>query len=486
MKVLFVYPNDYLEIGIPIGIAILSAVLKERGHQVDLFDFTFIKEKEEKGISENYNRGFFLPTEYTIDDLAANDPVTSIEEEFREKINAFQPDLIAVSAMTGNFDQLVDLLKKVKTSAKVIVGGVHTTIFPNDALSFDFVDFICVGEGEETFPELCECLEKNGDYAKIENLGYKKNGEIHINKCRPFVNMDSLPTPDWSIFDERHLFRPFMGKIYRGSFYTLSRGCVFDCSYCVNRSMRNVLKECGRYFRFQSAATTVKQIKSLKEKYNATWFKLADDSITLFPDAYLEELAEGLKSLDIKFGCSVRPETVTARKVELLKSMGCVAASIGVESGSQELRRMVLNRRMTNEQIAEAVGLLKGAGIRVSTFNMIGLPGETREDVFETIKLNRRLNVESVNVYILYPYPGTGIYEKYKINIRDKEGNIIPISEASSFSLSKMPPSEVDGLLKTFDLYLKLPEEKWPLIKEAETNSEIAESLFNSISALAR
>lgn len=482
MKILFIHPGNYLSIGIPNGIATLSAVLKREGYQVDLFDFTFIKTKEHIAQLENTLKGIFLPTEYTEEDLVANDPIQPLEQAFKAKLQEFQPDLLAVSVMTGHFDKVVSLLKTVKLPCKVIVGGVHATLCPEDALAFDVIDFVCIGEGEELLLELCDCLKQGKDYSKIRNLGFKKNGNVYLNEYRPFINLDELPLPDWSLFDERHLFRPFMGKIYRGSFYLMSRGCPYQCTYCVNSALRKALKNCGHYFRFQSPLTTINQLSFLKKQYGATWFKFGDDSITLLTEDYLEELADGLKELDIQFGCSVRPETISERKVELLKSMGCVAASIGIESGNEELRKKVLNRQMPDEQIKRAISILQEAGIRVSTFNMIGLPEETREDVFKTISLNKKLNISAVNVYIVYPYPGTEINKKYGVKVRDNDGNIVPVSKAFSFNLSKMSPTEVEGLLKTFNIYVELPETMWPIVKIAEGSDRTAKQLRSALS----
>lgn len=448
MKILFVHPNSYLAHGIPSGIAVLSAILKQAGFQVDLFDFTFVKTREDYQQKEAINS--FLPTAYSMEDLVANDAVQQLNEAFEEKLLKFKPDLIAVSTMTGYFDTVLELFEKVKLPCKVIVGGVHATLCPQDALSFDVIDFVCVGEGNEMLLELCNCLKQGKDYSNIQNIGFKKNGKIYLNSNRPFINLDGLSAPDWSLFDERHLFTPFVGKIYRGSFYTMSRGCPQKCTYCVNPALKQALEDCGKYFRFQSPATTVNHLSFLKKKYGINWIRFTDDSIMLLSTGYLEELANGLKPLNIQFGCSIRPETVTAKKVELLQSMGCVTASVGVESGNEELRKKVLNRLGTNEQIERAISLLKEAGIRVSTFNMIGLPGETRENVFQTIDLNKKLKVDAVNVYIIYPYPGTDISRKYGIKLRDNNGKIRPVSQASSFGLSKMAPAEVEELLTIF------------------------------------
>lgn len=482
MKILFIYPNDYLSIGIPTGIATLSSCLKKAEFDVGLFDFTFIKTKE---LEPRPDKGEFLPTAYTMDDLVRDDPVTTLELAFAEKLRMFRPDLVAVSTMTGHFDRVVDLLRAVKPDCPVVIGGVHATIYPEDVLNFDEIDYVCVGDGEEMVVELCESLRDKKDILKIKNLGYRKDGKIIINELRPFSDFDNLPYPDWELFDSRHLFRPFMGEIYQGSFYVMSRGCPQQCTYCVNGSLRKVMKDCGRYFRFQSPATTISQIAYLKEKFNATWFKFADDSIMLFSEQYLEELAEGLEPLKIKFGCSVRPETVTENKVKLLKRMGCVAASVGVESGNEQLRKEILNRRMTNDQIKNAIRLLNAQGIRVSTFNMLGLPNETRENVFDTIRLNKELKLEAVNVYIIYPYPGTDIFIKHGIKMRGEDGKIIPVANASSFAFSKMDPSEVEGLLKTFRLYLVLPEEIWPIVRIAEGTDETAGLLFDALNQYA-
>ncbi|MEE9379273.1 MAG: radical SAM protein [Candidatus Lokiarchaeia archaeon] len=476
MRVLFIYPNDYLNNGIPTGISTLSSVLKQKGHIVDIFDFTFIKTKPQKSEADK-EPNKYLPTEYTLEDLVAADPIISLEKAFKQKIKLFYPDLIAVSVMTGYFDKVIDLLGKVRSNCKTIFGGIHPTISPYETLKNDEVDFIGIGEGEGLLIDLLDALEKGKDYKRIKNLGYKENSVIKINELRPFVNMDELPTPDWSLFDERHMFRPFMGNIYKGSFFIMSRGCPGICTYCVNYALREKLKICGRYFRFQSPKTIITQLKELKEKFGATWFKFADDSMMLFKVNYLEELTKGLKPLNINFGCSIRPETVTEQKIKLLKKMGMVAASVGIESGNERLRRDVLRRSMTNEQIIKAVELLKKYHIRVSTFNMIGLPGETRENVFETIKLNKKLGVATTNVYIIYPYPNTQLSIKYNINIYDVNGYITPVSHASSFALSKIPPSEVEGLLRTFELYVRLPEKIWPIIKIAEKSDKTAEEL---------
>lgn len=488
MKVLFFHPSNYLEIGIPQGIAILSAILKKNGHEVELFDTTFLKTKP--NIPENDDKmagsAIYKKTSYTLEDLVKDDPIVSIEKEFQTKIDNFKPHLIAVSTMTTNYDFAIKVIKKVKASCPIIFGGIHPTLCPEEVISESKIDMICIGEGDDALPELCKAIESGKDYIDIKNLWVKsKNGKIYKNGHRQFVNLDTLPCPDWSIFDSRHLYRPFMGEVYKGSFYISSRGCPGECTYCVNRTLREMFKGCGRYFRYQNPETTISQLTELKKKYGATWFKFGDDTFLLQPIENLKKLSITLKSLGILFGCSVRPNTVTEEKVKLVKEMGCVAMSIGVETGNEEIRRKVLNRQISNEQIQKSLDIVNKYGIRISTFNMIGLPDETRTDVFETIEFNRGLNVKSANVYIIYPFPGSQISIQNNTEYKGQNGKIIPMSDASDFHLSQLSPKEVEGLKKTFNLYLCLPKQLWPIIELAEGKGKQSNQIFEALNDFA-
>lgn len=472
MKVLFFHPSDYLQNGIPQGIAILSAVLKKEGHIVDLFDTTFLKPNSFCPSTHGSSAETLLkPTSYTLEDLVADDPQVDIIKEFQKLIDKFVPDLIAVSTMTTNYNYAIDILEKLTRTCPIIFGGVHPTICPDEVISENVVDIVCIGDGESALIELCDAIQNKKDYSCIRNLWVKKRDKSVVkNELRPFTDLDLLPCPDWSIFDKRHLFRPFMGEIYIGGFYISSRGCPARCTYCVNASLQQVLKSCGKYLRFQKPETTIKQLTELKEKYGATWIKFADDNFLLQSIENLEKIRDGIKPLNIQFGCSVRPDSITDAKIKLAKDMGCVAMSVGIESGNEEIRKNILNRKISDEQLINSFKILNANGVRISTFNLIGLPGESRENVFETINLNRKLGVKAANVYIVYPFPDTHLAKQNNVKNKNNDGTYIPMNKALVFNFSKMAPQEVEGLEKTFNLYLQLPEELWPIIKFAEGN----------------
>ena len=500
MKILFVYPESYLNVGIPGGIAILSAILKNNGHKVDLFDTSFIKtsnmtkEKSDQyssdkwskkdrvhggtGLSDKGGLSVYKKTAYNMEDLVMDDPVLKYEDVLQGKIDDFKPDVIALSCMTSTFDFACDLMRDVEYNAFVIVGGVHATIAYEDCLNQDFIDMACIGEGDDVFLELLNLMEKNQDYSKVPGMVYKtKNGEIIKNSVASRVILDDLPCPDWGLFDKRHLFRPFDGEIYVGSFYSQSRGCPMQCTYCVDPTEAKETGGAAGYFRIQKPETTISHLTELKEKFGATWYKFSDDTFLLPKVDHLLKLKNDFKKLGIQFGCSIMTNTVTEEKVEIVKEMGCVAMSVGIESGNEKIRKS-LKRSYKEDWLIKSFKWIHDADIKISTFNIIGCPGETRENVFETIELNRKLNVESCNVYIMFPYPGTPIQIQSQIPLRDDNGKLIKVDHAKNLGLSEISSDELESLEKTFNIYLNLPKSLWPIIELSENKENWRNILY--------
>lgn len=497
MKVLFVYPEHYLNIGIPGGIAILSAILKRAGHQVAVFDTCFLKTVPDgfnaselhtasHGGTKDYDKAgvqVFRKTAYTIEDLVRDDPVVTHQAEFQKMIDEFAPDLIALSVMTSTFDFALDLLRQVRYNVPVIAGGVHATIATDDCMAQTEIDIACVGEGDEALLELCNRMDRGEDYFDIPSLCFRlPDGSIRKNPLGPLTDVATLPCPDWGLFDRRHLFRPFDGQIYVGSFYSQSRGCPMQCTYCIDPTVSAMVGGAKTYFRMQPPEVTLAHLTELKEKFGATWYKFTDDTFLLPSIDHLKKVGDGLKKLGIQFACSVMPNTITEEKVRLAKDMGCVAMSIGVESGNEGIRKMI-RRHYRDETLIRNLKIVTNHGIRLSTFNIIGFPGETRENVFETIELNRQLGALSCNVYILFPYPGTAIQKEYEIPLRRADGKILPVSEAKNLGLSSMMPDELEGLQNTFNLYLTLPKSLWPLVTLAESTDGNGHAIHSILKA---
>lgn len=514
MKVLFFHPEKYLNYGIPAGISILSAIIKRHGHTVDLFDTTFLKTQElddghhlsanddgknasagdvfdvaieadeDDELLGKQSAGLFKQTAYSMDDLVKDDPYVVLEDELQKKIDEFKPDVIALSTMTATFDSAINLLRKVTYNATVLVGGVHPTIACDDCLAQDVIDIACVGEADNTFLELLNLMDAGEEYYHVKSMNFKlSDGTIIKNCVAPRVELNDLPTPDWGLFDSRHLFRPFDGEIYQGSFYSQARGCPMQCTYCVDPTIAEITGGRKNYFRIQDPQVTYNQLSELKEKFNATWFKFVDDTFLMPKIEHLQELRDLIVPLGIKFGCSVMPNTIREDKLKLAVDMGCVAMSVGIESGNDAVRRSV-QRFYRNENVVKKLKMAQDYGVRVSTFNIIGFPGETRENVFETIELNRQIGSNAANAYVLYPYHGTPIAVEQKIPLRDGEGQIPTVDIGHTLGFSEMGPDELLGLRSTFNLYLMLPKSLYPIIYFAEAQTDIGNKFLNELTKL--
>ena len=209
MRILFINFNLNSTPGINNGLAILSAVLKEKGHKVGLI---FLCDELDYGLDLTRIRG---------------------------DISDFMPDIVGISLVETQLKHMNVFLKDLKSYYKglVVCGGPHPTMNPEEVLSIDGIDIACVGEGEDAIVELAETLQsRRGDYRNIRNLWCKSDkGEVIKNKLRPPKNLDELPLEDKELFDLDKL----LGLKNNQLEVLLGRGCVFECAYCINRPFVN-------------------------------------------------------------------------------------------------------------------------------------------------------------------------------------------------------------------------------------------------------
>jgi radical SAM superfamily enzyme YgiQ (UPF0313 family) len=413
MRILFLYPNAEGYGRIPLGIAILISILLEKEHQVELFDTTFlsISENIDSVIREKAN--LVLPTDRS--HLYQCHSFEEILEMLKEKVRSFSPDLIAVSIVEDNYryaDKLISYIKGRWTDIPIVAGGTTPSIAPDVVIENPHIDFIIQGEGEEALLELCDRLSRNESLSGIRNLWYKENGQIRNNPIRPFVDLETLPILDLDIWDEKHFLKPYCGQLYRAGFYEISRGCMYNCSYCVNKSYRKYFKGAGRYHRFKSIKKVIKEIKFLSEKYKLEMIFFCDDNFLLsMTKDRIEEFAYLWKrNINLPYWINTAAESVTVDKIGLLKETGVSGIGIGIESGSEWIRKNILKKDTPIEKVENAFEIIHKFGIRTTANNMIGIPGEYEEDIFETIKLNKRIKPNSIDLNFIAPYYGTELY----------------------------------------------------------------------------
>ena len=479
MKILFVWPNKD-EFGFkPIGISLLSAILKREGHDVDLFDTTYI----DFGFDDNtgYREKIKIFKKVDYGKINMTKRKLNVEKELVKKLEDFKPDIVGISALTDEIYiglDISNIVKKWNKEIIVIWGNKAVTMTPKKILENDNVDYACVGEGIEFITEFVECISKNKNPRNIKNIAYKDdNGNIKVNELRPYYqDLDSLPFLDWSIFDKRHLIKPFEGRIYNGGDYMMFWGCPNHCTYCINDSYRKLYgNNAGVFLRKYSVKRIIKELKYLVDKWGITFFKFHDEDFCLKSIDYFNELAEEYKNkIDIPFTCMVNARNINTEKISLLNKMNCVSVSLGVETGNDKLRKEVLKRVETKEQVINATKMLNKAGIRTSSFNMLGLPFESRETVMETIKLNREAEIRYPNVTFFFPLEGTLLR---KISIEngffDDNSKAVFIQGKPTLTNLKISTKELIALRDRFVLYIKMPSVFHKYIKRSEVDDDI-------------
>lgn len=360
------------------GVGYLSAVLKEAGHQTSLIHIT--------------------------QDI--------VREEFVSCATKCNPDLIAFSSTTNAFPIVKELavwLKEERKFPKVICGGVHPTLNPEQVINTSGIDMICRGEGEFPLLELCQNMEEDKDITKIENLWIKNKQKVWRNHLRPLIrDLDTLPFPDRSIFDYQNLCWESQGR----AVVIASRGCPYNCSYCCNHALRGVYRDLGPYVRLKTVKNLIEEIKQIKKEFPFIEGIIFDDEIFGLRKQWLRQFAALYpKEAGLPFSCNFRPNLVDKEVISLLKEAGCVEARLGIESGDDFIRNQVLNRNLQASQIRQAFSLAREAGINTWSFNMVGTPLEKAEQIIETIKLNAELAPETIQVSICQPYEKTRLYE---------------------------------------------------------------------------
>jgi len=364
---------------------------------------------------------------------------------------------VAFSTTTGDHMWVADLaarLKEVLPGVPNVTGGAHPTFFPQ-FIEKPSIDFICRGEGEEALLELMDALEKGGDSGSIPNIWAKIDGHVRENDVRPLIEpLDRLPFADRSLYFEAPFF-----KRDRVLFMLFSRGCPFNCSYCFNAASRALYRGKGRYVRLRSVAHSLEEAAALKERYNPRTFYFVDDLFGLdatWTESFLERYAREIR---VPFICNTHVRYVTDEFAEGLRAANCSAVQFGVESGNDEVRERILGRRCSKDEIVRAASRLRRHGIPFTTFNIIGCPGETTDQAFETIDLNTEIGTDYPSFSLFQAYPQTPIHD-YAVQhgyIQHSDIDAFPASFYFSTAVQQDNIHELVNLQRLYLLAIRLP-----------------------------
>lgn len=487
-RILLVYPNIPMMLVPPLSVAIFTWILRQEGFEVELFDTTSYCDKE--GVSPK-NRVKYLQYRnvFTEKNLELSDE-TKMFEDFRENLRSFKPDLLIYSFTEDALSRALQLLRISNPfGIPTIVGGVLATADPEWLISFPEITMLGVGEGEEVVRELALRLSRHEDISNIPNIWIKlPKGKILRNPIRPYVNLDSYST-DFSLFDEARFERPQGGKIFRSLPIETYRGCPHNCSYCNSPMYTAIAKKYNRtYLRRRSIKIIRREIRYLVDNYRLNHLYFVDDSFLARPKREIEEFIEMYKEFSLPFWFNTRPEHCSLDILKRLKDVGLFRVSFGIESGNEEFRKKYLNRPVSNKKLLQYFDIINKSGITYSINYMIGFPSETREMVFETIGLAKKINgYDALTISIFTPYRGTQLrQEAIKSGWLDPNLMTVHTTASSMLTMPQFTSRQIDGLMNTFPLYVKFDESAWQEIEKAERFKPEGEEILERYSKMYR
>jgi len=439
MKILFLYVNNCNGLSIPIGLSYLIAILKQQNHEVFLFDTSF---------------SVFDYSEFNISGKIGDDG-WGIINEYRKRVEKIDPNLIAVSCASLQLNFAVKMIESLENRRTTIFGGVGPTVDYQDLIRKKIVDFICVGYGEKCLPKLMDNLDNQTDLSNIPNLVYKQDGKVRINKFSQKADLEDLPLPDWSLFSKRHLTRIFKHQIKRWGNFQLTRGCPFNCTYCVNYFYHKKLGMRVQRFPFEKI---IEEMKTLSQKYNLEIIRIFDECFGFGKIDYYQKFGKLYKQImNLPTIIATRPEAITPELIGVLKDIDCISVSVGIEVGNENQRKQILNRNVSNHIIERAFKLLHEAGIRSSSYNMMGFPDDTRELIFETIKLNQKCKPDFINAFIFCPEPQTELREYCKKHRLLETEGLVDYVRRSVIKNEKLSKAELWKIFRSFENHIRQP-----------------------------
>ncbi|MFC1727327.1 B12-binding domain-containing radical SAM protein [Patescibacteria group bacterium] len=352
--------------------------------------------------------------------LAANlekngfEKIKLVDYTVEPKASLPKADLVGITAATPLIKSAWKVAKLAKKKgALTVLGGPHVSVMPSESISLPFIDFVVVGEGEETMLELCQALEKGKqDFSKIKGLVYKKGKKVIHNSPRPFVkDLDSLPFPAYHYFKlplytstQPHISvnKPAVGIM-------TARGCPFGCNFCYKGTF-------GRVWRPRSVENVLAEWEYLVKQVKVKEIALMDDGFNLDVERAIKICREIKKrGLVIPWRAhnGIRADRTPVRLLKAMKESGCYMACFGVESGCQKVVDAI-GKKLSLKDVITAIQKCRKLGILTMAFFMIGNPEETKAEIMKTIDFSLKLDSDLALFSVVTPFPGTRIFKKLK------------------------------------------------------------------------
>ncbi|NVM52949.1 MAG: B12-binding domain-containing radical SAM protein [Candidatus Helarchaeota archaeon] len=403
----------------PNGILILCAILENAGFDVDFLDLS-------------------IKNPPKLDSYLSEDP-----------------KIVGITSLTNTYNYAINILKQVKKTSPGIItlyGGPHATFKYADILREEKnVDFILCGEADQTILHFMRTFfgpKSELNYSKVPNLAYRDAGKINFFDSYVPANLDDLPLPARHLLDLQN---------YQVGTIIVNRGCPFNCAFCVRQKIFQKV-------RFRNIPDIIYEMRILSQL--GFGFVNLYDNLNIDEEYALKLCREIERSkIDLSWGCELRADRISLELAQALNKAGCKVIAVGVESGDLKVLQRV-NKMQDLNMVKKGIKAAKSVGISIQAYFVVGLPGETKESFFKTLKFLDELDLEPgidrVNFFAATPYPGTALYEhpsKFGIHILHENWDLYD----NSHLLMQLNSIEFEQLERNFESGREIERKFTPL-----------------------
>ena len=478
MRCLIVYPNLHMMLVPSVAVGLFTKICDMEEVEVELFDTTHYEDPATddsavRRVESLQYREFDAENDLGFQAKPADDLIPDL----LECVERFKPDLILMSVVEDTFSLAVKILEGVKDyRIPSLMGGVFPTAAPKKCIDRSLVDAVCVGEGESVVHAVLKRFKSGRtDFGGLPRVWTR---DLIGNACAPSsTDKDSLEdinriVPTFRLFDIERFNRPMGGRVFRTLPLETFRGCPFKCTFCNSPMQVSSSKELGlgHFLRRKKINEVKKIIEELVDIYDAKYIYFVDDSFLSRPKDEIFDFIKLYEEFRLPFWFNTRPESCEPEVLEALKEVGLDRLSVGLEHGNEKFRREVLLRKPTNKTLLKYLGQIADSDIAFSVNTMIGFPGESRDMAFDTIEFCRELRgFDAMTVSIFTPYHGTKLRDQaIDDGYLDEHVMTKHTTSSSILNMPNFTRDQIDGLFRTFMMYVRFERERFEEIRKAE------------------
>jgi len=404
-KIMLIFPTGkvlkwrFHHCEIPMGLAYLAAVLR-KDFEVKVLDG---RAKFQRIVPKNSKWEYFGFT----------------PKEIVEQVKTYSPDVVGISCLSSfHFPDVVDLferIKKVDNEIISVTGGTHPTFLADEVMKkHSSIDFIVMGEGEDTFHQLLLDINSQKEYDQLNGLAFRNNGAYQINpKTKYIKNLDELPYPAFDLFpldfyEKKSIPFSVTSRSKKTIPILTSRGCSAQCVFCASKNYW------GKRYRMRTAENVLDEIEYVVKKYGSREIQFIDDNLTL-DKRRAHKIFQGLidRHINIHWNTpnGIAVWTLDEQMLELMKASGCYELTVAFESGDQEVINKIIKKPLDLEYAKKMVNKMKDLDIQVHSFFISGFPGETKKQIKRSFAFAKTMDLDSAWFFVANPTPGSELYE---------------------------------------------------------------------------